>query len=75
MLRLVLDDEDSEIREAWAAAQEADRVEARLLELLVVSEYMETDDFLGMIDDAIENCETRVGQLAPESQSFLHLVV
>ena len=38
-LRLVLDDEDAEIRAAWAAAQEADRVEARLLELLLVSEY------------------------------------
>jgi hypothetical protein len=75
MLRLVLDDEDAEIRAAWAAAQEADRVEARLLKLLLVSEYMETDDFLGMIDGAIEDCEERRGQLAPESESLLHLVV
>ena len=52
MLRLVLDDEGVEIRAAWAAAQEADRLEARLLELLLVSEYMETDDFLGMIEGA-----------------------
>ena len=75
MLRLVLDDEEPRIREGWAAAQEAERVEARLLELLVVSEYMETDDLLGVIDGAIEDCETRVGELAPESESFLHLVV
>ena len=75
MLRLVLDDEDAELRADWAAAQEADRVEARLLELLLVSEYMETDDFLGMIDGAIEDCEERLGKLAPVSESRLHLVV
>lgn len=75
MLRLVLDDENPEIRDAWATAQEADRVEARLLELLLVSEYMDTDDFLGAIDAAIENCEERLGELEPESESLLHLVV
>ena len=75
MLRLVLDDENSEIRDAWTAAQEANHVEARLLELLLVSEYMETDEFLGMIDGAIEGCEERRGELAPESESLLHLVV
>ena len=74
-LRLVLDDENAEIRNAWAAAQEAIRVEARLLELLLVSEYMETDDFLGIIDSAIEDCEECRDNLAPESESLLHLVV
>ena len=75
MLRLVLDDENPEIRDACATAQEADRVEARLLELLLVSEHMDTDDFLGAIDAAIENCEERLGEPAPESESLLHLVV
>ena len=75
MLRLVLDEEDAEIHEAWAAAQEADRVEARLLELLLVSEYMATEDFVSMIDGAIDDCEERRGELAPERESLLHLVV
>ena len=75
MLRIVLDDEGPEIRDAWSAAQEADRVEARLLEVLVVSDYMETDDFLGAIDGAIEDSEERQGKRAPESESRLHLVL
>ncbi len=75
MLRLILDDEDPEARDAWAAAQEADRVEARPLELLLVSEYLEADDLLAIIDGAIGDCEERRGELAPESESLLHLVV
>lgn len=75
LLRLVLDNEDPEIRDAWAAAQEANRVEARLLELLLVIESIGADDFLGMIDSAIDDCEERQGELAPESESLLHLVV
>jgi hypothetical protein len=74
MLRVVRDDEDAEIRAVWAAAHEADRVEARLFELLVASEYMATDDFLGVIDDAIEDCENRQDEPLPE-EPLLHLVV
>ena len=74
-LRVVLDLEVPEIDDARAAAQEVDRVEARLLELLLVSEYLKTDDLLGVIDGAIEECEERVRKLAPESEPLLHLVV
>lgn len=73
-LRLVLDEENAEIRAIWASAQEADRVEARLLELLVVSEYMTTEDFLGVINGAIDDCEERQDELVAEDPP-LHLVV
>ena len=73
--RVVFDDEDPEITGVRASAREGDRVEARLLELLLVSEYLELDDFLGVIDGAIEDCEKRRGKPAPESESLLHPVV
>ena len=75
LLRVVFDDKDPEIRGVTASAQEGDRVEARLLELLLVSEYLEIDDFLGAIDGAIEDCGKRRGEPAPESEVLLHLVV
>ena len=75
LLRVVLHDEDPEIRDVSAAVREGDRVEARLLELLLVSEYLEIDDFLGVIDGAIEDCEKRRGKPEAESESLLHLVV
>ena len=75
LLRLVLGEEDPEMGEIWAASREGDRVEARLLELLLASEFMEIDDFLGVIDGAIEDCGKRRGEPAPESEVLLHLVV
>ena len=65
---ILLDDEDSEIRAHWIAAQESDDVEERILELRLISQDTQTDDLRGAIDGAIEDCEVHLGELASESE-------
>ena len=52
-------DEDPEILACWIAAQQVNGVEARILELRLISQDTRTEDLRGAIDDAIEECELR----------------
>jgi hypothetical protein len=50
-------DDDPEILACWIAAQQINGVEARILELRLLSQDARTEDLRGAIDDAIEDCE------------------
>jgi hypothetical protein len=50
-------DEDPEILACWIAAHQIDGVEARILELRLLSQDTRTEDLRSAIDDAIETCE------------------
>jgi len=50
-------DEDPEILARWVAAQQFSGVEARILELRLISQGTRTEDLRGAIDGAIEDCE------------------
>jgi len=50
-------DEDPEILACWIAAQQVNGVEARILELRLLSQDTRTEDLRGAIDNAIEDCE------------------
>jgi hypothetical protein len=52
-------DEDPEILACWIAAQQVNGVEARILELRLMSQDVRTEDLRGAIDDAVEECELR----------------
>jgi hypothetical protein len=56
-------DEDPEILACWVAAQQVNGVEARILELRLISQDMRTQDLRGAIDGAIEDCELHRGEL------------
>ena len=53
----LLVDEDPEILACWIAAQQINGVEARILELRLISQDTRTEDLRSVIDDAIEKCE------------------
>jgi hypothetical protein len=57
-------DEDPEILACWIAAQQVNGVEARILELRLISQDTRTEDLRGAIDDAIEDCELHRVELA-----------
>jgi len=67
-LRILSDDpelQNLKVLERWAAAQKVSGVEARILELRLISQETHTDDLRGAIDDAIEDCELHLVELLP----------
>jgi hypothetical protein len=50
-------DEDPEILACWIAVQQINGVEARILELRLISDETRTDDLRAAIDGAIEDCQ------------------
>ena len=50
-------DDDPEILACWIAGQQVNGVDARILELRLLSQDTRTEDLRGAIDDAIEDCE------------------
>jgi hypothetical protein len=50
-------DEYPEILARWIAAQQISCVEARILELRLISQDTQTEDLRGAIDGAIEDCD------------------
>jgi hypothetical protein len=60
LLRVLLDDEDPEIRELWVAAQATDLLEARVSELHQVSRCTRGVDLSEAINGAIEDMSTEL---------------
>jgi hypothetical protein len=56
--------EDREILARWVAAQQISGVEARILELRLISQDTRTEDLRGAIDGAIEDCDLHRAKLA-----------
>ena len=56
--------EDREILARWVAAQRISGVEARILELRLISQDTRTEDLRGAIDGAIEDCDLHRVKLA-----------
>jgi hypothetical protein len=50
-------EEDPEILARWVAAQQVSGVEARILELRLISQDTRTEDLRSAIDGAIEDCD------------------